>query len=492
MTRRLLRITRLCLLAFLCFFFFSWNVHAADDGWTDVNELHFSEMEVDGEKVWLLEGYTGSEKEVIVPAEIEGKEVRAVSHYAFKGNETIESIILPDTVEIMGYEMFYDCPNLKNIYLGSMNRAWDIAHGYYWMLRECPNLESISMSDEANFDISSEPYSVGKDWEIFGKTERDNLKYIYIGSSMSNVTEDVFYGDSLEYIEVGENNPLYSSHDGVLYSADGKTLLVCGTSYQEETYEIPEGVETISPPGFEKCRNIKYIIVPETVKSMGGAFEDTDLTLIVKKNSYADVFAQENGMKVEYDGEASPEYESHIWNDTYTVDQEPTYTTAGVKSIHCKYCGKIKEGSQVSIPMLVEQSNGQSAGNQNFQLPNSENVTSGTSSDRNKQTVDGAVSKKLTKPILKKCKAGKKKVTVKWTKVSSVDGYQIQYAMNRKFKKNVRTITITKKNKTRKVIKKLKSGKKYFVRVRTYSKEGGSGSKTIYSAWSAVKKIKVK
>ena len=72
MTRRLLRITRLCLLVFLCFFFFSWNVHAADDGWTDVNELHFSEMEVDGEKVWLLEGYTGSEKEVIVPAEIEG------------------------------------------------------------------------------------------------------------------------------------------------------------------------------------------------------------------------------------------------------------------------------------------------------------------------------------------------------------------------------------------------------------------------------------
>ena len=93
--------------------------------------------------------------------------------------------------------------------------------------------------DSANFDISSEPYAIGKDWKVFGKTERDNLKYIYIGSSMSNVTKDVFYGESLEYIEVGENNPLYSSHEGVLYSADGKTLLVCGTSYQKEIYEIP-------------------------------------------------------------------------------------------------------------------------------------------------------------------------------------------------------------------------------------------------------------
>lgn len=491
MTRRLLRTTGLCLLAFLCFFFFSWDVHAADDGWINIDGLIFSELEVDGEVTWLLEEYTGDEKEVTVPAEIDGKEVRAVAHYAFKGNETIESIILPDTVEIMGYEAFYDCSNLKNIYLGSMNRGWEW-HGYDWMLRECPNLESISMSDSANFDISSEPYAIGKDWKVFGKTERDNLKYIYIGSSMSNVTKDVFYGESLEYIEVGENNPLYSSHEGVLYSADGKTLLVCGTSYQKEIYEIPVGVETISPPGFEKCSNIKYIIVPETVKSMGGAFEDTDLTLVVKKNSYADVFAQENGMKVKYNGEVSPEYESHIWNDTYTVDQEPTYTTAGVKSIHCKYCGKIKEGSEVSIPMMVQQSGGQSTGNQSLQQSDAENISLGTSFDGSKQTADGIVNKKLSKPILKKCKAGKRKITVKWKKISLADGYQIQYAMKRNFKKKVQTITITNKKKTRKIIKKLKSGKKYFVRVRAYSKVGGSGSATVYSGWSAVKKIKVK
>ena len=130
---------------------------------------------------------------------------------------------------------------------------------------------------------------------------------------------------------------------------------------------------------------------------MGGAFEDTDLTLVVKKNSYADVFAQENGMKVKYNGEVSPEYESHIWNDTYTVDQEPTYTTAGVKSIHCKYCGKIKEGSEVSIPMMVQQSGGQSTGNQSLQQSNAENISLGTSFDGSKQTADGIVNKKTVK-----------------------------------------------------------------------------------------------
>ena len=88
----------------------------------------FFRMEVDGEVTWLLEEYTGDEKEVTVPAEIDGKEVRAVAHYAFKGNETIESIILPDTVEIMGYEAFYDCSESEKYLSGKheqrVGMAW--------------------------------------------------------------------------------------------------------------------------------------------------------------------------------------------------------------------------------------------------------------------------------------------------------------------------------------------------------------------------------
>mgnify|MGYP002797701428 FL=1 len=133
-----------------------------------------------------------------------------------------------------------------------------------------------------------------------------------------------------------------------------------------------------------------------------------------------------------------------------------------------------------------------SPGDQSFQQSDAENISSGTSFDGSKQTADGIVNKKLSKPILKKCKAGKRKITVKWKKISLADGYQIQYAMKRNFKKKVQTITITNKKKTRKIIKKLKSGKKYFVGVRAYSKAGGSGSATVYSGWSAVKKIKVK
>ena len=60
----------------------------------------------------------------------------------------------------------------------------------------------------------------------------------------------------------------------------------------------------------------------------------------------------------------------------------------------------------------------------------------------------------------------KKTITVKWNKVSNAKGYQIQYAMNKKFTKNKK---IVKTNKHSIQIKKLKAGKKYFVRVRAYN-----------------------
>lgn len=68
----------------------------------------------------------------------------------------------------------------------------------------------------------------------------------------------------------------------------------------------------------------------------------------------------------------------------------------------------------------------------------------------------------------------------------NVDGYQFQYARNRKFTKG-------KKTKTTPYsfiwVKKLKKGATYYVRVRAYNKANG---KKLYGKWSKVKKIKLK
>ncbi len=83
----------------------------------------------------------------------------------------------------------------------------------------------------------------------------------------------------------------------------------------------------------------------------------------------------------------------------------------------------------------------------------------------------------------------KKTITVKWKRDKKADGYQIQYAAGRKFK-GAKTVDI-KKNRTTstKIKKKLKSGKKYYVRVRAYKKNGKS---KIYGSYSKIKSVKVK
>ena len=92
------------------------------------------------------------------------------------------------------------------------------------------------------------------------------------------------------------------------------------------------------------------------------------------------------------------------------------------------------------------------------------------------------------KPEMKKLTAGKKKFTVQWKKDKKADGYQVQYSTDKKFKKNVKSVNVSKKS-TKATVKKLKKGKTYRVRVRSYKKING---KKYYSGWGKVKSVKVK
>lgn len=88
----------------------------------------------------------------------------------------------------------------------------------------------------------------------------------------------------------------------------------------------------------------------------------------------------------------------------------------------------------------------------------------------------------------KKVKAAKKKVTLKWKKASKAKGYRVQYSTSKKFKKNVKNKYTTKTSIT---IKKLKSKKKYYFRIKAY-KLNALGKKVYSKKWSNTKSKKVK
>ncbi|MDR3225481.1 MAG: hypothetical protein LBT52_04185 [Clostridiales Family XIII bacterium] len=88
-----------------------------------------------------------------------------------------------------------------------------------------------------------------------------------------------------------------------------------------------------------------------------------------------------------------------------------------------------------------------------------------------------------------KLKAGKKAFTASWNKDAKVTGYQIWYSTDKKIAKSVKKTTVTKYTTVKKVVKKLKAKKTYYVKIRSYK----TVSKVkYYSAWSTIKKIKTK
>ena len=114
----------------------------------------------------------------------------------------------------------------------------------------------------------------------------------------------------------------------------------------------------------------------------------------------------------------------------------------------------------------------------------------------NKPTVQPTKRPNHNKPVVKapakvrgvkvkNLKGRKMKVSWSW---DITDGYQIQYAMNRKFTKKKKTVTLNSWM-SKKTFKHLKKKKTYYVRVRAFRK---SGSVKKYGKWSAVKKIKIK
>lgn len=108
--------------------------------------------------------------------------------------------------------------------------------------------------------------------------------------------------------------------------------------------------------------------------------------------------------------------------------------------------------------------------------------------------VDGYwVKSKLSKASLTKITAGKKSFKASWKKVKGITGYQIQYSTDKKFKKNSKYVSVNKQTTASKQVKKLKSKKTYYVRIRTYKTETIGGQKVnVYSSWSKVKNVKVK
>ncbi|MCI5656745.1 MAG: leucine-rich repeat domain-containing protein [Candidatus Pseudoruminococcus sp.] len=208
--------------------------------------------------------------------------VTNIKESAFANCLSLKNINISDNVENIENGAFYNCKSLKEINVNPNNKYYLSENGILFDINKtsiicCPagktgnytipdsvkyieyysfygcNLSNIKISDNIN--------SIGK----FAFFKCGLLKSITIPSKNVKIYDDTFYGcDSLKEINISPDNKYYTSSDGVLFNKN-KTELICCPMGKTGDYIIPNTVKIIKSPGFNCCKKLTSITIPNSV-----------------------------------------------------------------------------------------------------------------------------------------------------------------------------------------------------------------------------------
>ena len=94
-----------------------------------------------------------------------------------------------------------------------------------------------------------------------------NLKYIHIPASVIEIARDAFSNCPNLTIDVDENNPVYSSQDGMLIQIEKKSIV--WSSKRMENVVIPQSISMVESHAFEDHQALKSVIISDTVTKIG-------------------------------------------------------------------------------------------------------------------------------------------------------------------------------------------------------------------------------
>jgi hypothetical protein len=101
-----------------------------------------------------------------------------------------------------------------------------------------------------------------------------DLNSVTVPASIEVIENAFQEASNLTAIFVSENNPIYSSGEGVLFNKD-YTDLLCFPRGKKGNYTIPNSISAIRPYHFYRCSGLESVFIPDNVASIGeGAFSE--------------------------------------------------------------------------------------------------------------------------------------------------------------------------------------------------------------------------
>ena len=184
-----------------------------------------------------------------IPATYKGKAVTEVGSF---GSEILKEITIPNSVTSIDSYAFYSCTSLTSVTIG--DSVTSIGNYAFY---DCTSLTSVTIPD-----------------------------------SVTNIDPSAFYAcGALTSIFVDNDNTVYQSIDGNLYSKDGKTLIAYAIGKNDTSFAIPNSVTIIGDYAFSNCNFLASVTIPDSVTNIGpSAFYDcSSLTSITIPDSVTSI-----------------------------------------------------------------------------------------------------------------------------------------------------------------------------------------------------------
>ncbi|MBR3968748.1 MAG: leucine-rich repeat protein [Clostridia bacterium] len=229
-------------------------------GKTAESTVSILNQHTDGDYTYLIQG----DGAIIIDCSSDEKVVTvptAIGDYTVIGITGLgcgaEEIIIPDGITSISDEIFYDCYNLKKVTIGA-----DVLLLRNSMFNCCPSLEQIVVSQ-------NNPYYTSVDGIVYNKDVTKMLAIPRAKTTAHVVPETVtdinlFFNGSYNFtIDLGNSDTGFVQEDGIIYSDDKTTIYSCDSN-KTGKYDMPDTVTTIGNMAFQNS-NLTEVIVSDNI-----------------------------------------------------------------------------------------------------------------------------------------------------------------------------------------------------------------------------------
>lgn len=229
---------------------------------------------------YVVIGYTGTSEYVVIPETYNGKMVYKLSFTTFKNNKNIKSIVVSEGIKQVDFESFVGCSSLESIILPST------VTDYQLCICGCSSLKELTFK---------RPYNIFNVHSNEACTDCNNLKQVTL--PVDYWAYDMKFPQSVEeiilteYAGVGDSSDVYvSNREFPNLKKITLTETIDTIRFVPQTLEVINGLEyvkEIKARAFKNCANIKELVIPNSVQTIGSnAFEGcTGLTEIIVPDS---------------------------------------------------------------------------------------------------------------------------------------------------------------------------------------------------------------